>query len=152
MAINNSTRILDELDRFLFENDCKFNLVYTDIIIKLDDYEKPVTQFLNNIFIQLNPILLVKRNMYFMNQYFYNDDYLIWNFNDEDDGSKVKTLYSRYEEYYLYKGFNRSKTYVDDFISYARIFMRADLRQTEIRRKYQKLMEFYADASSLLAA
>ena len=30
--------------------------------------------------------------------------------------------------------------------------MRADLRQTEIRRKYQKLMEFYADASSLLAA
>ena len=152
MAINNSTRILDELDRFLFENDCKFNLVYTDIIIKLDDYEKPVTQFLNNIFIQLNPILLVKRNMYFMNQYFYNDDYLIWNFNDEDDGAQVKTLYSKYEEYYLYKGFNRSKTYVDDFISYARIFMRADLRQTEIRRKYQKLMEFYADASSLLAA
>ena len=30
--------------------------------------------------------------------------------------------------------------------------MRADLKKTEIRRKYQKLMEFYADASSLLAA
>ena len=28
--------------------------------------------------------------------------------------------------------------------------MRADLRKTEIKRKYQKLMEFYADASSLL--
>ena len=151
-AINNSTKILDELDRFLFENDCKFNLVYTDIIINLDDYKKPITQFLNNIFIQLNPTLLVKRNMYFMNQYFYNDDYLIWNFNEDDDGGEVKTLYSRYEEYYLYKGFNRSKTYVDDFISYARIFMRADLKKTEIRRKYQKLMEFYADASSLLAA
>ena len=32
-AVNDSKKILDELDRFLFENDCKFNLVYTDIIL-----------------------------------------------------------------------------------------------------------------------
>ena len=152
MAMNNSTQILDELDRFLFENDCKFNLVYTDIIINLDNYKEPITQFLSNIFIQLNPTLLVKRNMYFMNQYFFNDNYLIWIFTDDSEKAEIKALYSRYEEYYLYKGINRSKTYVDDFISYARIFMRSDLRKTEIKRKYQKLMEFYADASSLLAA
>ena len=151
-AINNSSKILDELDRFLFQNDCKFNFVYTDIIIDLNNYKEPIKQFLNNIFIQLNPTLLVKRNMFFMNQYFLNDDYLIWIFNDEEDKSEVKTLYSRYEEYYLYKGFNRSQTLVDDYLAYGRIFLRADLRRTEIKRKYQKLMEFYADASSLLIA
>ena len=151
-AIDNTTEILDELDRFLFQNDCKFNLVYTDIIIDLNNYKEPVKQFLNNIFIQLNPILLVKRNMFFMNQYFLNDNYLIWIFNDEKDQSERKSLYSRYEEYYLYKGFNRSQTLVDDYLAYARIFMRSDLRRTEIKRKYQKLMEFYADASSMLIA
>ena len=143
---------MDQLDRFLFQNDCKFNFVYTDIIIDLNNYKEPIKQFLNNIFIQLNPTLLVKRNMFFMNQYFLNDDYLIWIFNDEEDKSEVKTLYSRYEEYYLYKGFNRSQTLVDDYLAYGRIFLRADLRRTEIKRKYQKLMEFYADASSLLIA
>ena len=148
-AVNDSKKILDDLDRFLFENDCKFNLVYTDIIINLSNYKEPITQFLSNIFIQLNPTLLVKRNMYFMNQYFSDDDYLIWVFNENDE-SKVLALYSRYEEYYLYKGFNRSQTLVDDYMSYARIFMRSDLRKTEIKRKYQKLMEFYADASSFL--
>ena len=151
-AINNSSEILDELDRFLFQNDCKFNLVYTDIIIDLNNYKEPVKQFLNNIFIQLNPILLVKRNMFFMNQYFFNDNFLIWIFNDEKDQSERKSIYSRYEEYYLYKGFNRSQTLVDDHLAYARIFMRSDLRRTEIKRKYQKLMEFYADASSMLIA
>ena len=150
-AMDNSTKILNELDRFLFQNDCKFNLVYTDIIIDLDNYKNPTTQFLNNIFIQLNPTLLVKRNMYFMNQYFSDDDYLIWIFTENDE-SKVLALYSRYEEYYLYKGFNRSQTLVDDYLAYARIFMRSDLRKTDIKRKYQKLMEFYADASSLLIA
>ena len=151
-AMDNSSKILNELDRFLFQNDCKFNLVYTDIIIDLNNYEEPVKQFLNNIFIQLNPTLLVKRNMFFMNQYFLNDNYLIWIFNDEDNKDDAKAIYSRYEEYYLYKGFNRSQTQIDDYLAYARIFMRSDLRRTEIKRKYQKIMEFYADSSSILIA
>ena len=152
MAINSSLKILDEIDRFLFQNDCKLNLVYTDIIIDLDNYKEPITLFLTNTFIQLNPILLVKRNMFFMNQYFLNDDYLIWIFNDDNDKSQVLPLYSRYEEYSLYKGFNRSKTLVYDYFGYARVYLRSDLKKTVIKRKYQKLMEFYADASSLLIA
>ena len=41
-----------------------------------------------------------------MNQHFLNDDYLLFIFNDEDS-IEVKPLYSRYEEYALYKGMNR---------------------------------------------
>ena len=34
--------------------------------------------------------------------------------------------------------------------NYAKIYLRADLKKTEIRRTYQKITEFYADASSIL--
>ena len=150
-AKNNSKELTDEIIRFLFENDCKLQFVYTDIIIDLDNYENPATQYLNIIFSQLNPTLFIKRNIYFMNQYFSNDDYLLFVFGDEDP-SEVKPLYSRYEEYVLYKGMNRFTEHPDEYEYYTKIYIRADLKKTVIKRKYQKFMEFYADASSLLIA
>ena len=142
--------VLDEVERFLFENDCKFQVIYTDIIIDLDNYEKPVSQYLDSLFIQLNPSLFIKRNMYFMNQYFSNDDYLFFVFGDEKP--ELKTLFSSYEEYSLYMGMQRKSTRPYNFKKFAKIYMRAELKKTIINRKYQKIMEFYADASSILIA
>ena len=34
--------------------------------------------------------------------------------------------------------------------NYAKIYLRADTRKTNIKRRYQKFMEFYADTSGLL--
>ena len=144
--------VLKEIDRFLFENDCKLEIIYTDIIIDIDNYKKPISQYLNNIFIQLNPTLFIKRAMYFMNQYFTNDDYLLFVFGDEDEKAEMKTLYSRYEEYYLEMGYNRTDTKPNNYQNYARLYLRADLKKTIIKRKYQKFMEFFADASSILVA
>ena len=61
---------------------------------------------------------------------------------------QIVTLFSRYEEYSLYLGleFNENST------EYAKVFIRADTKRTIIKRTYQKLTEFYADASSLLIA
>ena len=141
--------ILNTTEQFLFNNDCKFNIIFTDIIIDLDDYKTPITQFLNDdLFIQLNPTLFIKRNVYFMNQYFSNDDY--WLFVFGDDEKEIKTLYSRYEEYALYMGLDRIINKPYNYINFAKIYFRADLKRTIIQRKYQKLMEFYADASSIL--
>ena len=148
-AKNNS--VLKELDRFLLENDCKLEFYYTDIIIDLNNYKKPITQYLNEIFIQLNPLLQIKRNIFFMNQHFTNDNYLLFVFGD-DDLQVINPLYSRYEEYALYKGLNRISTQAFDYTFYSKVFIRADLKKTIIQRKYQKFMEFYADASSLLVA
>ena len=143
--------ILNTTEQFLFNNDCKFNIIFTDIIIDLDDYKTPITQFLNDdLFIQLNPTLFIKRNVYFMNQYFSNDDY--WLFVFGDDEKEIKTLYSRYEEYALYMGLDRIINKPYNYINFAKIYFRADLKRTIIQRKYQKLMEFYADASSILIA
>ena len=142
--------VLDEIERFLFENDCKFQIIYTDIIIDLDNYEEPISQYLDSLFIQLNPTLFIKRNMYFMNQYFSNDDYLFFVFGDEKP--ELKTLYSSYEEYSLYMGMQRKSTRPYNFDKYAKIYLRAGLKKTIITRKYEKIMEFYADTSSILIA
>ena len=151
VAKNQSRELTTEIERFLSENDCKLQLVYTDIIIDLDNYENPTTQYLNQIFIQLNPTLFIKRNVYFMNQYFTNDDFLMFVFGDDQVPEK-KSLYSRYEEYALWKGINRYETQIDEYEYYSKVYIRAELKKTVIKRKYQKFMEFYADASSLLIA
>ena len=151
LAKNKSHELLSEIERFLFQNDCKLQFVYTDIIIDLDNYKEPLTQYLNEIFIQLNPVLFIKRNIYFMNQDFTNDNYLMFVFGD-DEAAEVKPLYSRYEEYALYKGLGRSATQPEEYDYFTKIYIRADLKKTIIKRKYQKFMEFYADSSSLLLA
>ena len=140
----------NKIDRYLTRNDCKLQLYYTDITIDFNDYKEPIKPYLNALFIQMNPTLFIKMNTYFMNQYFENDNYLFFVF--EDGKPEVKTLFSRVEEYALYLGLNRGESKPNDYKNYARIFIRADTKKTEIKRKYQKVMEFYADASSLLVA
>ena len=150
-SINKSKELIDEIEQFLLHSDCKLRFVYTDIIIDLDNYENPVAQYLNEIFIQLNPSLFIKRNVYFINQDFSNDDYLMFVIGD-GDAPETKPLYSRYEEYALYKGLNRFESQPEEFDHYSKMYIRADLKKVIIKRKYQKFMEFYADASSLLIA
>jgi len=85
-----------------------------------------------------------------MNQHLFDEDSLILVFNNENDvESQLSSLYSRYEEYSLYQGLNRTNT-SSDYLNWAKLFFRADTRKTDVKRKYQNLMEFYADASCLL--
>ena len=138
----------DRIYQYLSHNDCKLVIYYTDITIDLSDYKKPIKPFLNPIFIQLNPTLNIKRNVYFMNQYLFDDDKMFAVFAEDEKPKQIVTLFSRYEEYSLYLGleFNENST------EYAKVFIRADTKRTIIKRTYQKLTEFYADASSLLIA
>ena len=85
-----------------------------------------------------------------MYQYLLDDDDVLFGLFRKKDYSFVRTLYSRYEEYSLYLGLNRSKTRPPDYKNYAKVYMRADTKKTDIKRTYQNIMEFYADVSSLL--
>ena len=145
----NKTSLIDEYFR---SNDCKLQFYYTDITIDLANYKEPIKPFLNSIFIQLNPTLFIKRNIYFMNQYLYDDDEMLAIFDEEKKPDQIKTLFSRYEEYSIHSGLEREKTKPLNPNDYAKIYIRADTKKTEIKRTYQKLTEFYADASSLLIA
>ena len=140
----------NRIDEYLIENDCKIVIYYTDITFDLNNYEEPIKPFLSEIFMQLNPILFLKMNAYFMNQYFADDDYLL--FNLEENKPITRTLYSREEKYSLYKGLNRFEEKPTDYKNYLKIYIRADTKKTEVKRRYQKIIEFFADASSLLMA
>ena len=85
-----------------------------------------------------------------MHQYFENDNYLFSVFSEEEQ--LVKILFSRIEQFPIYKGLNRGETKPKEYKNYARFYIRADTEKTVIKRKYQKVMEFYADSSSLLIA
>ena len=150
-AKNNSQALLDKITDYLTENDCKLQIYYSDNTVDISDYEEPIKSYVEAVFIQLNPTLSIRRNIYFMNQYLYDDNYLIWVFGDDDDARYIKTLFSRYEEYSLYQGTTRAKG-SSDYTNYAKVYIRADTKRTDVKRKYQKVMEFYADASSLLIA
>ena len=136
------------IDDYLTDSDCKFAIYYSDITIDIDDYEDPIKPLLNELFIQLDPTLFAKMNIFFLNQYFENDDLLFSVFNEEEP--LLKTSYSRVEQYSLYKGLNRLEQEPRNHQYYAKTYIRADTKKTVIKRKYQKAMEFYADASSLL--
>ena len=87
-----------------------------------------------------------------MNQHLFDDDSFISLINDEnDEETQLSSVYSRYEEYSLYQGLNRTNT-SSDYLNWAKLFFRADTRKVDVKRKYQGIMEFYADTSSLLIA
>ena len=151
VALTGTEQNYKDIDTFLIDNDCKFQFYYTDITFDLVNYKEPIRPYLNSLFIQFDLTLFIKRNIFFMNQYLYNDDYLIWNFGD-DDVPDVRILFSRYEEYAMYVGMDRINSNRSDKNNYARIYIRADTKRTDVTRRYQKLMEFYADISSMMVA
>ena len=151
-AKNNSKILLDKIENYLIENDCKLQIYYIDKTIDIDDYKNPVKSYLETDFIQLNPTLSTRRNIYFMNQHLYDDDSFFSLITDENnEETQLSSIYSRYDEYSLYQGLNRTNI-SSDYLNWAKVYFRADTRKIDVKRKYQGIMEFYADASSLLIA
>ena len=148
-AKNKSRDLLDKIDKFLYENDCKFQIYYSDNTIDIDDYKNPIKSYVEAIFIQINPTLSIRRNIYFMNQFLYDDDQLIWVFNEEDEARYKKTFFSRFEEYSLFQGLKRENTSTD-YLNFVKLYIRADTKKTEVKRTYEKFNEFFADDFSLL--
>ena len=138
------------INDFLVKYDCKLQFYYTDIILNLDKVKDPFSSVINSMFIQLDPTLIQKRNIFFMN---YNliDDNLLIHIKRNKEKPKLKTGLSRIEDYSLYKGLNRTETLAHDRNFYAKLYIRIDNRKIEIKRKYQDFMEFCADTLSLLS-
>ena len=148
-AINKSQELLDKIDNYLLENDCKLQIYFSDNTVDIVDYKNPIKSYVEASFIQLNPTLSKRRNIFFMNQYLYDDDFLVSVFHNDNELSTKRTLFSKVEDYSLFQGLKRHKNYTD-YLNFAKVYIRSDTKKTEIKRKYQKIAEFYADASSLL--
>ena len=140
------------INDYLTMNDCKLQFFYTDITIDVTNFTHPNSSFLNSMFIQLNPTLIQKKNVFFMNYHLFDDNQILHIKRQEDNEKDeiVKTGLSRVEDYALYKGLDRVNNKPDDYEAYAKMYIRVDNKRIEIKRRYQDLMEFYADTSSLL--
>lgn len=145
----NTSEYINEIDKILFKNDCKLEFHYTDYTIDYDEVNEPFEEFRNEIFLQLNPYFCLKMNVFFMKQTLSNDNDVFIKYKDKDIN---KYLYSRSEQYFLYKGNNNTKeeNRPKDYQSYAKIYLRADSRIVEIKRSYQTFFEFWADTFSFI--
>ena len=137
------------INDYLLEHDCKLQFFYTDIAIDINNLKNPFSSFLNSMFLQLNPTLIQKKNVFFMN-YHLLDDNLFFHVKKEKEKPVVKTGLSRVEDYSVYKGLDRAARKAEDYAEYAKLYIRADNKKIEIKRRYQDFMEFYADTSALL--
>ena len=94
------------INDYLTEHDCKLQFYYTDIAINIDNKD-PFSSFLNSMFLQLNPTIIQKKNVFFMNYHLLDDDLLI-HFNQNEEKEVIKTGLSRVEDYSMYKGLDRA--------------------------------------------
>ena len=139
----NSNLNLIETNNFLEKNECRLQIVYTDININLYDYKNPIKSFLSSININLSPSNLIIQDIYFMKHYLYNDDYLFSVFNEDNSKPGIYISFSRYEKYSIYKDINNNSS------TFAKIFLKSDNKKIYIKRKYQKFIEFFADIFSI---
>ena len=139
----NSNLNLIDINNFLEKNECRLQIIYTDININLNDYKNPIKSFLSSIYIDLFSSTLILQDIYFMKHYLFNDDYLFGVFNEENSKPGIYISFSRYEKYSIYKDNSSNDN------SYARIYLKSDTRKSYIKRKYQKFIEFFADISSI---
>ena len=136
------------INDYLIESDCKLQLYYTDIAIDVDDYKNPISSILNSMFLQLDPTIIQKRNILFMNYHLSDEDSFLHVISGEEEPT-IKTGLSRIEDYAVYKGLNRVDKKTDDYNIYAKIYIRADNRKVEIYRTYQDLMDFYDETTAI---
>ena len=79
--------------------------------------------------------------------YYTNDFHILSEnfFNNEYTGRI--TVFSRVENYAVYKGLNRSLNNFPDNDVYGKIYIKADNRRIEIRKKFRNLFDIYNDYS-----
>ena len=106
---------------------------------------------INSLFLHLNPTLIQKKNVYFINYHLFIDSKL-FHFFEQSEIPRIMVGFSRFEEYSAYKGLNRYSSKSSEYENYVELYIMVDNQKVVIRRKYQDFMEFFADHSSFLTA
>ena len=138
---------IDEINDLLKTNECNLQFYYKDYILDIDNNKKPIQPILNSLFIQINPNFNIKKNVFFMKYNFKNEDKLIdIPYLTSSEEEKTVVGFSRTEDYFIYKQDDSSDS--NDMVKYATLYLRVDIRKTEIVRKYQNFLDFYAENTS----
>ena len=132
----------------LYENDCKFSLYFIDNAVDVANITHPMTEFLNEIFMQLSPVDYLKFNLYFTIKSFKSDEnwFFYW------PSHNYYIAYSHSDEYKTAKGENRFISKFDDYDKFGKFYIRASTTRNIIERRFEKLTEYVASSTSLLSA
>ena len=147
ITVESKNNNVEEIDNFLKNNECKLQVYYKDYIFDIENYTNFSKPILNSLFIQLNPDFDVKKNVFFMKYHFKNEDeYIDISLFTNSEKEIPFVGFSRTEDYFIY---NTTKPNENENKRYATLFIRADDRKTEINKKYQNLLDFYAENTSI---
>ena len=137
----------DKINNYLLKNECRLQFYYSDITVDISNYKETTRPFIDSIFMDLNPHLFLKKNIFFMKYHFKYDNrtFPIIDLKIEEE---EKIGFSRTENYFIYKGLDRVNI-KNDNDKYAKIYIRVDNKKIEIKKKYQSFLEFYAENSAL---
>jgi len=137
---------ITEIYDYLLKYECKLQFYYKDYIFDIKNYKKPDKLILNSLFLQINPYFEIKKNVFFMKYHFSNDDQLIdFSFFKDNNKDKEYLGFSRIEDYFIY---NNNTLNGNESKNFTSLYLRADNRKTQIIRKYQNLLDFYAENTS----
>ena len=149
LSKNKSKEHFDKINDYLLNNECNLQFYYSDITVNISNYEEPTKPFIDSIFLQINPHLYIKKNLFFMKYHFKYDNRLFPILNSKSE-EEEKIGFSRAESYFTYQGLDRLNSISDnaDDDKYAKLYIRVDNKKVEIQRKYQSFLEFYAENTS----
>lgn len=143
MKLNDYQKYYD----YLTQNDCNFQLYYTDYGFNIKNYNNPIISFLGHQFIKLNPNYSNNMDVYFIVQHFESDH----NFLSFNTQLKYYVAYSKNEQYQIYKGNERFEKRINDYNILSKMFLRVDSGRYIIIRKYQKIYSFLGNLASIFS-
>ena len=94
-----TTEHFDKIYSYLKRNDCYVTIYYIDICFDFSNYKEPIKPFLDSTYIQLNPVNLIKTNIFFMNQYFDDDNYIVFVKDTKEPTKQI--LFSKKRRFYF---------------------------------------------------
>ncbi len=122
---------------FLKENDCNFEIFYTNYGIDIKNYSNPIKSFIKDIFINLDPQYMNQLDILFGIQEFKtNNNYYKYS------KTQYYMNYIENNQFNIYKGITRYKEKMNDYNTLVKINIKADKSRLIIERKYQKITEF----------
>ena len=139
----------------MMQNDCRLQYFYTDTTIDIDNFTEPISYYMDSEFLQLNPQLHIKKNIFYSKYHLYNDSSLIHGldwfqfFSDSHHKPRNEIGLSRTYDYFEFKGLNRTEE-IKTPNGYATIYIRADNRKIEVKRNYLDINDFYGNNYILL--
>ena len=146
-AVDNKPETFKKIKEIL-KDECDFNMYILDAAFNLSNFNNPLQKFLVSQYINVKYSETMKRNTFFQLQNFASYENYLFDTHKSKEviGAGTVDLYS------VFKDNDRLESRIDDYDTFAKIYVRAELQRKIIERRYMKLTEFGANISSVLSA